>query len=255
MSSQMSNISATAFTCSESAFTCSESAFTCSESACICFESACTCPLPTAKKSCSILLPTVLINQILTYIAELNGVTWFQLLNQLNDAQYTVLNQLAPSLDSIYRSIAHKSCNYPAPITVGINGRYIEGTIRCLSVKLEYADVVFGEPGEVCEIFRSVELIEYEEDGESEYVVLNGIYSRDTDFELHDSSLLHIKNPEQIAIVGLPVISAVFQDRDIIDLEVEYYDDVEEADYFEGFGDEEFGGIAWDEPNNGGMGW
>jgi hypothetical protein len=229
MSSQMSNVSATA-----------------------CSESCCSALSPNPK-SCSVSLPIVLINQILTYIAELNGVIWFQLLDPKNEKQYARLNLVSPMLTTLYGSIAHKSCNYPAPITVGINGRYIEGTITCISWVPDYAAAVFGEEGEVREIFKSIEMIAYEDDGEPEYVVLNGIYSPDTDFELLDSEL-HVKNPHQYRVVGLPVISAAFQDRDIIDLEVETYDDDDE---FEGFDDADFGdgGIGWDEPNNGGIGW
>jgi len=168
---------------------------------------------------------------------------WFKLFDQKNETRSTRLNRFSPRLTTLYGSISHKSCNYPAPIIVGINGRYIAGTIICISWVPDYAAAVFGEEGEVREIFKSIEVIAYEDDGEPEYVVLNGIYSSDTDFELLDSEL-HVKNPHQYRVVGLPVISAAFQARDIIDLEVETYDDDDE---FEGFDDADFGdgGIGW----------
>ena len=109
-----------------------------SQVVCACSSACSSCPSST--KSVFALLPSVLVNIILTYVAELNGDTWFELLNPENEALYKKLNHFSPLANQIIRTFAHKSCNYPSPITVGINGIYFDGTIKCMLWEPDYTE-------------------------------------------------------------------------------------------------------------------
>ena len=220
------------------------------------------CSSDACSSNACIVLPAVLINRILTYIAELNGATWVQLINPNNDSKYARVNQWAPFFNPIKRAFAHRSCNYPHPIMIGINGVYVEGTIICLSWESNYAEPIGAEEGEIAEYFETRELIWYDDAQGGEYIILNGIYDDANQFHLLESFVHYpVGHEYENGTSGIKITDATFQYRDLIDIQTLVFDvednDTDVEDNFDGFGDEDFDGAAfgWDEQNNGGIGW
>ena len=244
---------------------CSQVCSQVSKSACSSCSSACS---SCSAKSVFAQLPSVLINIILTYIAELNGCAWFETLNPDNEELQKKFNHYSPLANQLNRAFAHKLSNYPEQIVVGINGVYIEGTIKCMLWQPDYAEG--HEDGEVVEFFRSSEFIEFEVNGYSEYVILNGIYDQNMQFNpllsFWHCQLPPHNLPQLLGGVSpsIEIKTVTFQDRDIVDMYtfIEGDEDLdwedEDEDDYDGLADDQYNGIYWmggGEGNNAGIGW
>ena len=195
---------------------------------------ACSCS-SVAVRSSAVQLPVVLINQILTYVAELNGTTWINLLNPYAGGRHRTFNPWSMLSSIISQPVAHRSCNYPANITVGINGLFVEGTIKCMSWEMEHAEKITGEE---CTFFNSQEMIEYEVGGFPEYVILKGVYFDDQPFYLYES--FQYCPDETVMFQCNRIKTAEFQNRDIVIMETDNDDD----DNMEWL-DEDYNGLGW----------
>jgi len=196
---------------------------------------ACSCSSASVVRSSAVQLPVVLINQILTYIAEINGNAWMYLINPDTGGRRKRVNPFSRFIQPVYKSVAHRSCNYPANITVGINGLFVEGTIKCMSWEMERAQKITGEE---CVFFNSQEMIEYEVGGFPEYVILKGVYFDNQPFYLYES--FQYCPDETVMFQCNKIKTAEFQDRDIIIMETENDDD----DNMEWL-DEDYNGLGW----------